>query len=75
MDLAGAEVCRDDAGSRVRVRDALAGALMGPGGVVMLLVFGQDGAQMYLVEDQGPVEELAAQGAGQALADRVHMRR
>jgi len=41
----------------------------------MLLVFGQDGAQMRLVEDQGPVEELPAQGADQALADRFHPRR
>jgi hypothetical protein len=28
------------------VRDALVDALVGPGGVVMLLVFGQDGAQV-----------------------------
>jgi hypothetical protein len=28
-----------------------------------------------LAEDQHPVEELAAQGADQALADRVHARR
>jgi hypothetical protein len=35
---------------------------MGPGGVVVLLVFGQDGAQVRLVQDQGPVEELTAQG-------------
>jgi hypothetical protein len=45
VDLAGAGVCCGDAGSGVRVRDALAGALMGTGGVVMLLVPGQDGAQ------------------------------
>ena len=51
------------------VRDALADALVGPGGVVMLLVFGQDGAQVRLVQDQGPVEELTAQGADEALAD------
>ena len=44
---------------------------MGPGGVVMLLVLGQDGAQVRLVQDQGPVEELTAQGADQALADGV----
>jgi Group II intron, maturase-specific domain len=41
----------------------------------MLLVLGQDGTQVRLVQDQGPVEELAAQGDDQALADRVHPRR
>src|ERR1019366_373933 len=74
-DPAGAGVCCGDAGSGARVRDALVDALMGAGGVVMLLVFGQDGAQVRLVQDQGPVEELTAQGANQALADRVHPRR
>jgi hypothetical protein len=73
-DLARAGVCCGDAGSGARVRDALADALMGAGGVVMLLVFGQDGAQVDLVQDQGPVENLTAQGADQALADRVHPR-
>jgi hypothetical protein len=37
------------------VRDALAEALMEPGGVVVLLVVGQDGAQMLLVQDEDPV--------------------
>ena len=36
---------------------------MGTGGVVVLLVFGQDGAQVRLVQDQGPVEEFTAQGS------------
>jgi hypothetical protein len=46
-----------DAGSGARVGDALADALMRAGGVVMLLVFGQCGAQVGLVQDQGPVED------------------
>ena len=48
---------------------------MGPGGVVVLLVFGQYGAQVCLAEDEGPVEELPAPGADEALAERVHPRR
>jgi hypothetical protein len=44
---------------------------MGPGGVVVLLVFGQDGARVRLVQDQGPVRELTARGADEALAGRV----
>jgi hypothetical protein len=74
-DLTRAEICCGDAGSWVTVRDALAEALMGPGGVVVLLVFGQDRAQVCLAEDEGPVKELPAQGADEALADRVHPRR
>jgi hypothetical protein len=34
----------------------------------MLLVLGQDRSQVGLVQDQGPVEDLAAQGADEALA-------
>jgi hypothetical protein len=37
----------------------------------MLLVFGQDRSQVRLVQDQGPVEDLTAQGADEALANRV----
>ena len=62
-------------GTGISAGDALADALMGPGGVVMLLIPGQDSAQVRLVQDQGPVAELTAQGADQALADRVHPRR
>ena len=54
--------------------DALGDALVRPGRVVVHLVFGQDGAQVALAEDQHPVEEFSAQGAGEALADRVHPR-
>jgi hypothetical protein len=35
------------------------------------LVFGQDGVQVLLAEDQDAVEELAAQGADEAFADCV----
>jgi hypothetical protein len=35
------------------------------------LVFGPDGAQVCLAEDQHAVEELAAQGADEAFAGRV----
>src|SRR5258708_24828569 len=40
---------------------ALGDALVWPGRVVMRLVFGQDGAQVALTEDQHAVEELSAQ--------------
>src|ERR1019366_4348312 len=67
--------CCSDVGRMVRaVGDALADALMRPGGVVVLLVFGQDGAQVRFAEDEAAVKELAPQGAGEALADRVHPR-
>jgi hypothetical protein len=41
----------------------------------MLLIAGQDRSQVRLVQDQGPVQDLTAQGANKALADRVHPRR
>src|ERR1017187_7316616 len=41
----------------------------------MRLVFGQDGAEVALIEDQHAVEDLSAQGTDKALADRVHARR
>jgi hypothetical protein len=63
-----------DAGAGVTVRDALVDTLMGPGGVVVLLVVGQDSAQVRLVQDKDSVQELPAQGADQAVADRVHPR-
>src|SRR5438477_1784040 len=53
-DLVGVEVRCDDAWSVVfSAGDALVDALMWPGGVVMLLVFGQDGAQVCFAQDQG----------------------
>jgi hypothetical protein len=39
------------------------------------LVFGQDGVQMALPENQHAVQELPAQSADEALADRVAPRR
>jgi hypothetical protein len=56
------------------IGDMLSNALMRPGAVVVRLVFGQDGAQVGLAEDQHAVEELAAQGADKAFAGRVHPR-
>jgi transposase len=57
------------------VGDALGDSLVRPGRVVVHLIFGQDGAQVALAEDQHAVEELSAQGADEPLADRVHARR
>jgi hypothetical protein len=75
-DLADAEVPRDDAGRMARaVGDALADALVRPGGVVVLLVFGENGSQVRFAEDQAAVKEFAPQGADEALADRVGPRR
>jgi hypothetical protein len=59
---------------RFVVGDALGYALVRSGGVVVHLVLGQDGTQMSLAEYQHPVEELAAQGANEAFAGRVHAR-
>jgi hypothetical protein len=36
-------------------------------------VFGQHLAQMVLIDDQQPVQELAAQGADDSLADGVSL--
>src|ERR1035437_3796936 len=72
-DLADAEVPCDDAGRMDRaVGDALADALMRPGGVVVLLVFGQAGSQVACAGGGAALRERAPQGAGEALADRVH---
>jgi hypothetical protein len=74
-DSLGIEAGHGDAGHVVQAAgDALGDALVRPGCVVVRLVFGQDGAQMPLAEDQEPVQELAAQGAGEPFADRVHPR-
>ena len=75
MDLPRAGVGCGDAGTRVTVRDALADALMGTGGVVVLLILGQDRPQVRPVQDEDPVQEFTAQRTDQALADRVHPRR
>jgi hypothetical protein len=44
---------------------------VGPGRVVVPQVLGQHLAQVALIDDQQPVEELPAQGADDPLADRV----
>jgi hypothetical protein len=60
--------------SRSSGGDALGDALVRPGRVVVHLVSGQGGAQMSLAQDQHAVQELTAQGAGEAFAGRVHPR-
>ncbi len=44
---------------RIVVRDVLADALVRAGGVVVRRVFGQNGAQVCLVQDQQVVEQFA----------------
>ena len=56
------------------VGDALRDTLVRPGAVIVRLVFGQHGAQVCLAEDQHAVQDLSAQGAGEAFAGRVHAR-
>ena len=46
-----------------------------PGGVVVAQVVGQHPAQMVLIDDQEPVEELTTEGADDPFADRVGRRR
>ena len=58
----------------VAAGDVLCDALVRPGGVVMRLIFRENGAQVRLIEDQRPVEDFAAQRADETLADRVHPR-
>ena len=72
MDLSCVDVGHGGAESvTFIVGDALGDALMRPGGVVMRLVFGQDRVQIPAAEDQHPVQDLSAQGAGEALAGRA----
>ena len=52
-------------------RGELAEGTVRPGGVVVLQVLGQHLAQVVLIDDQHPVEELPAQGADDPFADRV----
>jgi hypothetical protein len=49
------------AGCELEPCELVEGAVQ-PGGVVVLKVFGQNSAQMVLIDDQQPVEELPAQG-------------
>jgi hypothetical protein len=57
---------------QVRRRDALLYTLVRPGRIVVRLVVDQDGAQMLLAEDQHAVQKLAAQGADEPFAGRIH---
>jgi hypothetical protein len=55
-------------------RGQLAEGTVRPGGVVVAQVFDQHPAQMVLIDDQQPVEELASQGTDHPFADRVRSR-
>ena len=70
MDPCGVEVGQGEAGGPVTipVGDTLGDALVRPGNVVVPLILHQDDAEVRLAEDQRPVEELAAQGADEALS-------
>ena len=52
-------------------RGELSEGTVRPGSVVMRQVFGQRPAQMMLIDDQQPVQELPAQGADHPFADGV----
>ena len=52
-------------------RGELAEGTVRPGIVVVQQVFGQHPAQMVLVDDQHPVQELPAQGTDDPLTDRI----
>jgi hypothetical protein len=56
-------------------RGELSEGTVRPGSVVMPQVFGQHPAQMVLIDDQQPVQELPSQGADHPFADRVRSRR
>ena len=56
-------------------RRELAEGTVRPAAVVMLKVLGEHPAQMVLIDDQQPVQELAAQGTDDPFADRVRSRR
>jgi hypothetical protein len=48
---------------------------MGTVGVEVILILGENLAQMRRVDDEDPVENLSAYAAHPALHDRVHARR
>jgi|SRR5690242_4396740 len=56
-------------------RRELAKATVWPGCVVMQQVLSQHPAQVVLINDQQPVEDLPAQGTDHRFADRVRSRR
>jgi len=55
-------------------RGELAEGAVRPGRAVVHQVLGQHPAQVLLIDDQQPVEELPAQGADDPFADRVRSR-
>jgi hypothetical protein len=60
----------------VATRDVLCDSLVRPGGVVVRLIFRENGAQVRLTEDQRPVEELACRrGARRSRSSGVPGRR
>jgi len=64
----------DAVGQRTERRGLAEGAV-GPVGVVEVLVLAQDGHQVPLIPDQGPVQQLTAAAANPAFHDRIHARR
>jgi hypothetical protein len=73
VDPCGAGVGHGGAGDvTVAAGDVLCDALVRPGGVVVRLIFRENGAQVRLAEDQRPVEDFVAQRPYEALAGRVH---
>jgi hypothetical protein len=56
-------------------RCELAQGAVRPGGVVVAQVLSQQPAQVVFMDNQQPVEDLAAQGADDPFADRVRSRR
>jgi len=76
VDPCGVEVGHGGAmGGAMVIGDMLRDALVWSGRVVVRLILHEDRVQVCRAEDQDPVEEFAAQGADEALADRVHARR
>jgi hypothetical protein len=64
----------DAVGQRAERRGLAEGAV-GPVGVAEILVLAQDGHQVPVVPDQGPVQQLTAAAADPAFHDRIHPRR
>ena len=64
----------DAVGQRAQRRGLLKGAVR-PVGIVEVFVLAQDGHQVSLVPDQGPVQQLTAAAADPPLHDRIHPRR
>ena len=56
-------------------RCELAEGTVRPGCVVVAQVFGEHLAQVVLMDDQRPIEKLAAQGTDHPFADRVGLHR